>query len=193
MIRLLFPSLCLLITSGCARSAEQPQPLAQGSAPALVRSPVADAVDTLLNAEEDGHADPSTWKRLGRAATPHLVGILGDPAQGATRRGRAAQVLGFVAGPEEVALLERTAAGRSLHRLIRMGALDGLVSARRTAAVASLAPYLTDSEAGVRARCIDLLGQLGTPEALAALADNQATGTEADRLRVQRALRSTRQ
>lgn len=190
MIRLL-PSLCLILT-GCARSNEQPQPLAQGDVPTLVRSPVGDVIDTLLNAEEGGHAEPAIWKRLGRAATPHLVAILADPAQGATRRGRAAQVLGFVAGPEEAALLERTAAERALHRLIRMGALDGLVNARRTAAVSSLVPYLSDSEAGMRARSIDLLGQLGTPEALTALAERRTAGTEADQLRVQRALRSTR-
>ena len=147
-----------------------------------------DSVNALLNAYEDAHADRDAWKRLGPAVRPQLVQLLNDPNEAVTRRARAAEALSYVAGPAERALLETTAADRSLHRLIRMGAVSALANAEGTAAVAQLIGLLEDPERGVRARAIDALARLGTPAARSALTGVQVAGTPGDRLRAERAL-----
>lgn len=178
----------LMIAAVVVVACSKPQPVESPPLNATLDTRTGGAVDALLNAFEDAHADAATWQRLGPAAATALRRVLADEAQGATRRGRAAEALGFVATPEDRALLRSIAAGSANHRNLRMSALSGLVASDRAGAVTVLAPFLDDPESGVRARAIDLLAELQTPDArrlLTQLAERPGP----DQLRAMRAVR----
>ena len=177
--------LSFLVTLSTCSSADRPVEPGAAARPSLGDL---DSMNALLNAHEDAHAEAEAWKRLDPMVRTVLARLLADPTEAVTRRARAAEGLSFVAGPLELALIDRMAGDGSLHRLIRMGCVSSLAQAEQAAAVPRLIELLADPEPGVRARSIDALSRLANPAALAALSRVRRAGPVGDRLRVARAL-----
>jgi HEAT repeat protein len=166
-MKTLLSTLMVVVALSCTRT-EKPAPVEPARGPSV---PAFDpsGVEALLNAHESPHADAEVWKRLGPAAHVYLRQLVQNEQQDVTRRMRAAEAMSFGATAEDVALLERLAKDSGQHELVRKGALTGMALGDPARAVARLTPFLSANERGVRARSIELLGALGTPDARAAL------------------------
>lgn len=170
-------------------SAVAASPSGPSTRPGL-RQPPADptpAVDALLGAYET-QGDEATWKRLGEGAKPRLIEVLTSTDEMSLRRARAAEALGFLAGPEEVSLLASFAADTSNPATARGGALTGLGRALGPRAVGAVSPYLNDADPLIRKRAARVLAELDTPESREALRERLPTVTGAEREEIERLL-----
>lgn len=199
-------SLCALLVAACvqpepaappvdddSRNLYPPVVAARPATPASrpgMQQPPADptpAVDALLNAYEEP-GDEATWLRLGDGVKPRLVEVLTSPDQMSLRRARAAEILGWFAGSDEVSLLASFAANTSNPPVARGGALTGLARALGDRATGAVSPYLADSDPLIRRRAARILAELDTPEAREALQDRLPATSGPEREEIERLL-----
>lgn len=169
-------AMLVAVALGCTRT-EKPAPVETPARP-TVSVPAFDSrgVDALLQAHELAHDDAEVWKRLGPAAHAYLKQVVLNEQEDVTRRTRAAEAMSFGASADDVVLLERLAKDARQHEMVREGALTGMALGDRAHAVTRLLPFTTAQDAAVRARSVELLAVLGTPEARAVL--RQLAGAE---------------